>query len=86
MCDTLLVNRVSLGTGFPNTAVVCGNTYSSRTLSSTTFSFIAYFPDALGLVVIDFSANTDWTLNEALIRIVVFVNCIFCVASECAKI
>ena len=52
--------------------ILCGNTYSTRTLSSTTFSFIAYFPDELCLVVIDFSANTDWTLNEALIYIVVF--------------
>ena len=41
--------------------IICGNSYSTRTFSSTTFSFIAYFPDELCLVVIDFSANTDWT-------------------------
>ena len=64
----------------------CWNTYSTRTLSSITFAFNAYFPDELCLVVIDFSANTDWTLNEALIYIVVFVNCLFCVANECAEI
>ena len=64
----------------------CWNTYSTRTLSSITFTFNTYFPGESGLVVIDFSANTDWTLNEALIYIVVFVNCIFCVASECAEI
>ena len=64
----------------------CWNTYSTRTLSSITFTFITYFPDELCLVVIDFSANTDWTLNEALIYIFVFVNGIFCVASECAEI
>ena len=49
-------------------------------------SFIDYFPDNLCLVVIAFSANTDCTLKEALIYIIVFVNCIFCVASECAGI
>ena len=64
----------------------CWNTYSTRTLSSITFAFNAYFPDELCLVVIDFSANTDWTLNEALIYIIVFVNCLFCVASECTEI
>ena len=68
--------------------IIWGNSYSTRTLSLTTFSFIAYFADELCLVVIDFSANTDWTLDEALtyMYIVVFVNCLFCVASECAEI
>ena len=57
----------------------CWNTYSIRTLSSITFIFNTYFPDELCLVVIDFSANTDWTLDEALIYmyIVVLGNCIF---------
>ena len=36
-------------------------------------SFIDYFPDNFCLVVIDFSANTDWTLKEALIYIFVFL-------------
>ena len=51
-------------------------------------SFIDYFPDNLCLVVIDFSANTDWTLDEALIYmyIVVFCELYICVASECTEI
>ena len=60
--------------------IICGNSYSTRTLSSTTFSFIAYFADDLCYVVIDFSADTDWTLDEALIYmciVVFFANCIF---------
>ena len=55
--------------------IICGNSYSTWTLSSTTFSFIDYFPDNLCLVVIDFSANTDWTLKEALIYI--YIYCFF---------
>ena len=68
--------------------ILCGNTYFTRTLSSITFTFITYFPDELCLVVIDFSANTDWTLDDALIYmyIVVFCELYICVASECAEI
>ena len=66
----------------------CWNTYSTRTLSSITFTFNTYFPDELCLVVIEFSANTDWTLDEALIYmyIVVFCELSICVASECTEI
>ena len=68
--------------------IICGNSYSTRTLSSTTFSFIAYFAGELCLVVIDFSANTDWTIDEALIYmyIVVFCELYIFVASECTEI
>ena len=68
--------------------IICRNSYSTRTLYMYNYiSFIDYFPDNFCLVMIDFSANTDWTLKEALIYIFVFfVNCIFCVASECAGI
>ena len=45
----------------------CWKTYSTRTLSSNTFTYIAYLPDELCLVVIDFSASTDSTLDQALI-------------------
>ena len=50
------------------------------------FRFHCSLYDELCLVVIDFSANIDWTLNEALKCIIVLVKCIFCVASECAGI
>ena len=53
----------------------CWNTCSTRTLSSITFTFNTYFSDELCLVVIDFSANTDWTLDEALIYMYIVVFC-----------
>ena len=48
---------------------------STRTLSSITFTFNTYFPDEMCLVVIEFSANTNWTLDEALIYMYIVAFC-----------